>query len=486
MTRQPNIREMSRLAQLVEEQVERTPDAAAVIFEDGSSLTYHSLNERANQLAHELRKHSAGPDQLVGMCMERCVDVVVALLAIIKAGAAYVPIDSELPAARLAHMIEDSGLKILLTQRYLRSSLPQFEGTIIEIDGGEWQANSRENPRVPVTPENLAHVIYTSGSTGRPKGVEIPRGALINILWCMRRWLQLNSGDTLLAVTTISFDIAGMEVWLPLLVGARCVIASRASAADGVRLWEMIERWQVSFLQATPVTWQLLVAAGWPGKPDLTTVCTGEAMPRDVAAQLRPLVGRLWNLYGPTETTIWSTGWLVEKGDEPVLIGRPVANTQCYILDDRRQPVPTGVVGELYIAGDGLARGYRNRPDLTESKFLPNPFVLGKRMYRTGDLARWHDDGNIECLGRTDHQVKLRGFRIELGEIEDALRQHPAVNEALVTAREDTTRGQADSCHTWFRRGRRHARLPNCEITSNKSCPTTWFRRRLSCCRNCR
>ena len=425
------------LAQLVEEQVERTPDAVAVIFEDGSSLTYRSLNERANQLAHELGKQGAGPDQLVGVCMERSIDMVAALLAIIKAGAAYLPLDPELPAARLAYMMEDSGIKILLTQRDLRSLLPPFAGTIIEVDGGEWQANSRGNLSVPVTPENLAHVIYTSGSTGRPKGVEIPRGALTNILWCMRHWLQLKSGDTLLAVTTISFDIAGMEVWVPLLVGARCVIASRASAGDGQRLREMIERWQVSFLQATPVTWQLLLAAGWPGKPDLTTVCTGEAMPRELAAQLRPLTGRLWNLYGPTETTIWSTGWLVENDGGPVLIGRPVANTQCYILDDQREPVPIGVIGELYISGDGLARGYLNRPELTEEKFVPNPFVPGKQMYRTGDLALCRGDGNIECLGRIDRQVKIRGFRIELGEIESALKQHTGINQCVVIARED-------------------------------------------------
>jgi amino acid adenylation domain-containing protein len=424
------------LAQLVEAQVERTPDAVALVFED-SSLTYHELNERANQLAHELRKHGAGPDQLVGACMERSIDLVVALLAIIKAGAAYVPIDPWQPAGRVGYMIEDSGLRILLTQRELRSSLPPFAGTIIEVDGGQWQTNSRENPAVAVTADHLAYVIYTSGSTGHPKGVQIPRGALTNILWCMRDWLQSKSGETLLAVTTISFDIAGIDVWLPLLVGARSVIANRAVAADGQRLQETIERYQVKFLQATPVTWRLLLAAGWQGKPDLTTVCTGEAMPRELAAQLHPRVGRLWNLYGPTETTIWSTGFLVEKGDGPVLIGRPVANTQCYILDGLRNPVPAGVTGELYIAGDGLARGYLNRPELTEEKFVANPFVPGKRMYRTGDLARHLPDGNIECLGRTDHQVKIRGFRIELEEIETALRQHPAVNQAVVVARED-------------------------------------------------
>ena len=300
-----------------------------------------------------------------------------------------------------------------------------------------WQSNSREDLSVMVTPENLAYVIYTSGSTGKPKGVQIPRRALINTLWCMREWLQLKSADALLAVTTISFDIAGIDVWLPLLVGARCVIASQTKAIDGQQLREMIERHDVKFLQATPVTWRLLLAADWQGKPDLTAVCTGEAMPREVAAQLRPLVGRLWNLYGPTETTIWSTGFLVEKGDEPILIGRPIANTQCYVLDEQRQPVPAGVVGELYIGGDGLARGYLNRPELTEEKFVPSPFAPGKRMYRTGDLARYRVDANIECLGRTDHQVKIRGYRIELGEIESVLESHPGIRQSVVVARED-------------------------------------------------
>jgi amino acid adenylation domain-containing protein len=420
------------LAKLVEEQVERAPDVAAVILEDGSSITYRGLNEKANQLAHELRKYGAGPDQLVGMCVERSVNMILALLAIVKAGAAYVPIDPDLPLERLGYMIEDSGLRILVTQKALRSSLPPFAGAVIEVDSDVSENNSRENPNVRVSPDNLAHIIYTSGSTGRPKGVQVPRSALTNLLWCMRELLQLKNTDTLLAVTTISFDIAGVDVWLPLLTGARSVIASRTSALDGQRLLEMIERHHVTFLQATPTTWRLLLAAGLRDKHQLTTVCTGEAMPRELAAQLRPEVARLWNLYGPTETTIWSTAWRVEKGDEPVLIGRPVANTQCYLLDGGGQPVPIGVAGELYIAGDGLARGYRNLPKLTDEKFIPNPFTSGSRMYRTGDLARYRADGNLECLGRNDFQVKIRGFRIELGEIEAVLGEQHGIAQCAV------------------------------------------------------
>jgi surfactin family lipopeptide synthetase A len=424
------------LAQLVEEQVERTPDAVAVVFEH-SSITYRGLNERANLLANELGKRGAGPDQLVGVCLERSVDMVAALLAITKAGAAYVPLDPSLPARRLAYMIDDSGMEILLTQRELRSSLSAFAGTIIEVDSGDWQSNSSENVIVKVTPEHLAYVIYTSGSTGEPKGVQITRRALTNFLWSMKEWLRPEAGQATLAATTISFDIAGLEIWLPLLVGGHVVVVSREAAGNGEELAAVMKHRDVRLAQATPVTWQLLLSSGWAGKFDLVAICGGEAMPREVAAKLCPRVGRLWNFYGPTETTIWSTGFPVENGDGPILIGRPIANTQCYILDEHRQSVPIGIVGELYIGGDGLARGYLNRPELTEEKFIPNAIVPCTRMYRTGDLARYRRDGNIECQGRTDDQVKIRGCRIELGEIESVLEGHPGVRQSVVVARED-------------------------------------------------
>ncbi|HUN63576.1 MAG TPA: amino acid adenylation domain-containing protein [Candidatus Sulfotelmatobacter sp.] len=424
------------LAALVERQVNRTPDAVAAVFE-GSSITYRGLNEWANQLAHELRKNGAGPDRLVGVCLERSLGMMAALVAVVKAGAAYVPLDPDMPTARLGYMIEDSGMQFLLTQKGLQSSLIAFAGTMIDVDGGEWKSNSRENPDVPVTPEDLAYVIYTSGSTGKPKGVQIGRGSLTNLLWSMKEWLKPEAGQATLAATTISFDIAGLEIWLPLLVGGHVVVVSRETAINGQELAEVIKDQDVRLIQATPTTWRLLLDSGWSGKSDVVAICTGEAMPREVGAQLRPLVGSLWNFYGPTETTIWSTGFFVEKGDEPVLIGRPIANTQCYILDEQRQPVPVGVVGELYIGGDGLARGYLNRPPLTEEKFVPNPFNPGKRMFRTGDMARYRADGNIECLGRTDHQVKVRGYRIELGEVESVLNSQPGVRQSVVVVRED-------------------------------------------------
>jgi amino acid adenylation domain-containing protein len=425
------------LAALVEAQVERTPDAIAVACGE-QKLTYRELNERANQLAEELRKFGAGPDQLVGLFVERSIDMVMALLAIVKAGAAYLPLDPVFPPERLGYMLEDSGVRVLVTQQSLGRELPAFAGEMLLLEDRRWQENPRDNLAVTVGPEHLAYLIYTSGSTGKPKGVQVPRGALTNLLWSMRDWLQLSGRDRLLALTTISFDLAGPDMWLPLLVGAQTVVASREEAADGIALRSLLERHGITFMQATPMTWRLLFDAGWRGKPDLQAVCGGEAMPPEVAAQLAPAVKKLWNLYGPTETTIWSTKYLVEDGQAPILIGRPLANTRCYILDRQGQPVPLGATGELHIGGDGLTRGYLNRPELTAEKFLPDPFRGdGSRMYRTGDLARYRADGNMECLGRIDHQVKLRGYRIEPGEIEVALKEQPEIKQAVVIARED-------------------------------------------------
>jgi amino acid adenylation domain-containing protein len=426
------------LAQLVEAQVERTPQSVAVVC-GNETLTFAELNVRANRLAAELRVHGAGPDRLVGVCVERSVDMVVALLAVVKAGAAYLPLDPQLPVERLRFMLEDSAALLVVTQEDLRESLPAFTGTVISLDDRMWESSAQNNPAVAVQPEHLAYVIYTSGSTGRPKGVEVPRRALTNLLWSMRDWFGLTAEDRLLAVTTISFDIAGVDMWLPLLVGAPLVVVGREEAVDGAFLRDQIEQHGITFLQATPATWRLLLQADWKGKSDLQIVCTGEAMPRDLAAELAPIVRRLWNMYGPTETTIWSTGYLVCDGRETVPIGRPVANTQCYVLDKNRNPLPVGAVGELYIGGDGLARGYLRRPELTAEKFLPDPFRSqpGARMYQTGDLARYRADGNLECLGRTDHQVKIRGFRIELGEIEAVLMEDASVRKAAVVVHSD-------------------------------------------------
>ena len=426
------------LAQLVEQQVARTPNATAVVHGD-QQLTFTQLNARANQLAHELRKLGAAPDRLVGVFVERSTDLVVALLAIVKTGAAYLPLDPLFPADRLGYMLEDSGAPLLVTQQSLQKEMPPYAGSVLVLEDKAWQTNPDHDIEVAVGSDNLAYLLYTSGSTGKPKGVQIPRVALTNFLWSMRASLELNENDRLLAVTTISFDIAGLEIWLPLLVGAQLVVASREQATDGTALRTLFEKHGITFMQATPVTWRLLFESGWNGKHDMQAVCGGEAMPPEIAVQLAPAVKRLWNLYGPTETTIWSTEFIVSDGRQPILIGRPIANTQCYILDAQLEPVPVGVTGELYIGGDGLAVGYLHRPELTSEKFVDDPFREGNtKMYRTGDLARYKADGNIECLGRVDHQVKIRGYRIELGEIEAVLKGLPEIKQAVVIVREDT------------------------------------------------
>ena len=426
--------------ELIESQVERTPDAVAAIFRD-QRLTYQQLNARANQLAHRLRKMGVGPEVLVGVCIERSLDMLVGLLGILKAGGAYVPLDPDYPKERIALMVKDSRLKVLLTEERLRAKLSEFRAQLMCLDSGQdsLRKESSQNCQSGAIPENLAYVIYTSGSTGKPKGVQIYHRAVVNFLTSMRTAPGMNAKDVLVAVTTISFDIAGLELYLPLTVGARVVLESREIAADGEKLREKLASYRATCMQATPATWRLLLESGWEGGKDLKILCGGEALPRDLVKELIARASSVWNLYGPTETTIWSTIHKIDSSEAPVLIGRPIANTEIYILDRFMRPAPIGVPGELYIGGAGLARAYLNRPELTDEKFIPNPFQTASheaRMYRTGDLARYHADGNIECLGRLDHQVKVRGFRIELGEIESVLACHPGIRQSVVVAKE--------------------------------------------------
>jgi surfactin family lipopeptide synthetase A len=427
------------LHELIEAQVERTPDAVAVTFED-QQLSYRELNARANQLGHYLQKLGVGPEVLVGICVERSLEMLVGLLGILKAGGTYVPLDPNYPKDRLAFMVEDSGLKVLLTQEHLRAKLSEFPAESICLDS-QSKALSQEsfqNCSSQVEPHNSAYVIYTSGSTGKPKGVQISHRSLVNFLTSMQAKPQLSAKDTLLAVTTISFDIAGLELYLPLTVGGRVVLVSREIAADGQRLREKLATSGVTCMQATPATWRLLLESEWQGSKGLKILCGGEAMPRELMNRLAARASSVWNMYGPTETTIWSTMHEVTSTDGPIPIGRPIANTQIYILDKCLQPVPVGVPGELYIGGTGLARGYLNLPELTAERFIPNPFAEpGARLYKTGDLARFLPSGDVEYLGRTDHQVKIRGFRIELGEIEAAISEFPSVRQVVVVARED-------------------------------------------------
>src|SRR5271165_1819759 len=423
--------------ELVEEQAGHTPEAVAVVFES-TQLTYRELNHRANQLAHHLQKLGVGPDTLVGICLERSLEMVVGLLGILKAGGAYVPLDPGYPKERLAFMVHDSGASVLLTHRGLRDQLqvenPNCQILCLDADSGTIARSPTRNPISGVGPENLAYVIYTSGSTGRPKGVEIEHHALTNFLCSMAQEPGLSETDVLLAVTTLAFDIAGLELFLPLITGARIELVSRETAQDGAALARTLSSSGATTMQATPATWRLLFESGWKGDRRLRALCGGEAMDRDLAARLVFTCGSVWNMYGPTETTIWSSVARIESDE--VTIGRPIANTQMYVLDGTREPVPPGVTGELHIGGVQLARGYLGRPELTAEKFVQNPFGEG-RLYKTGDLARYRSDGAIECLGRIDSQVKIRGFRIELGEIETVLRQHPSVQESIVIARED-------------------------------------------------
>ncbi len=426
------------LHELFETQVERAPNAVAVMFED-ERLTYGELNRRANQVAHHLRKRGVKAEVLVGIMMERSIEMVVGLLGILKAGGAYLPLDPAYPQERLSFMLEDAEVPVLLTQKRLSESLPEHNAEVVYLET-DWEAiagESTENFDGGARAENSAYVIYTSGSTGKPKGVQILHRAVVNFLASMQRQPGLTNQDTLLAITTLSFDIAALELYLPLTVGARLVVVSREVASDGTQLAKRLSG--VTAMQATPATWRLLLEAGWSGSDQLKILCGGEALSRDLANELLERSATLWNLYGPTETTIWSAASEVKSKEGPVFIGQPIANTQIYVLDRYLQLAPVGVTGELYIGGDGLARGYLNRPELTAERFIVHPLrgETGVRLYRTGDVTRRLANGSIEFLGRVDHQVKVRGYRIELGEIEAALSQHPAVEQAVVLARED-------------------------------------------------
>ena len=423
------------LHSLFEQQVQKTPDAVAVVFEE-QRLTYSELNTKANQLAHHLLLLGVGPEVLVGICVERSTQMLVGLLAILKAGGAYVPLDPIYPPERLAYILEDACVAVLLTQQAVADKLPDIQGHVVYLDS-DWPSDqSSSNPNSHVCAENLAYAIYTSGSTGRPKGVQISHGAVVNFFRSMSAQPGMVSQDVLVAVTTITFDIAALELLLPLSLGAQVVLA-RDLIADGGQSTAALATASATVMQGTPATWRALMQAGFLGNPQLKILCGGEALSHELATQLLERADSLWNMYGPTESTIWSAVSQVQAGSGSVFIGHAIANTQFYILDENLQPVPVGVAGELHIGGDGLARGYLNRPELTAQKFLPNPFGdAGSRLYKTGDLVRYLGDGNIQYIGRIDHQVKVRGFRIELGEIEALLSQHPTVQQAVVIARE--------------------------------------------------
>ncbi|MEW1639118.1 amino acid adenylation domain-containing protein [Streptomyces sp. NPDC093801] len=411
------------LVEAVARQAREMPDALAVIGED-ESLTYAELDARADRLAHWLTGRGVRPESLVAVRLPRSAGLVVALLAVLKSGAAYVPVDPEHPQSRIDYILADSRPALVLDAETLAGAL-------------DAAGHPAAAPAPRVSPDNTAYVIYTSGSTGNPKGVSVPRGALDNFLATMGRTVPLSPADRWLAVTTVSFDIAALELYLPLVHGAAVVLAGKDTLSDPSEVAAVLRRHEVSVVQATPAFWQVLLQHEPDAARGLRVLTGGEALPARLAGTLADAAAEVFNVYGPTETTIWSTLARVEGG-AGVAIGSPIGNTQVYVLDARLNPVPRGVQGELYIAGDGLARGYQGRPGLTSERFTACPFgPAGTRMYRTGDLVRWSADGRLEYLGRTDFQVKVRGFRIELGEIENVLAAHPAVAQAVVVVRED-------------------------------------------------
>jgi len=397
------------------------------------TLTYAQLDGRANRLAHRLRQLGVGRGVLVGVCLDRSMDLPAALLGVMKSGAAYVPLDPDFPVSRLTYMLESAGITVVVADRATGSRLPLGERQVVWLDDLATAPLPDDGPACDATPDDRAYVIYTSGSTGLPKGVEVLHRNVVNFLTAMRERPAIAAGDVLVAVTTPSFDIAALELFLPLTVGACVVVAPSDAVRDGARLAQLLADHGATMMQATPATWRAMLDAGWTGRPELRALCGGETLPRELAGRLLSMVGELWNMYGPTETTVWSTCTrIVDSAD--VSIGFPIANTFLHVVDSRDQELPVGVPGELLIGGAGVAAGYLGRSELTAQRFATRD---GVRFYRTGDLVKRRMDGALEHLGRLDDQVKVQGFRIELGEIEAVLGALPAVREVVAAVCRD-------------------------------------------------
>ena len=429
--------------EIFEQEAESGADKVAVIFDD-QQLTYGELNRRANNLAHRLRELGVGAEVRVGIYVERSMEMVVGLIGIMKAGGAYVPLDVGYPQERLRYILEDTKALVVLTQRELREGVEWAGVEVVELDREEEckdeEVRRGENVSNETGSGNAAYVIYTSGSTGQPKGVVITHSALVNLLLAMQEEIALGMQDRFFSVTRLTFDIAALELYLPLIIGGQVQVSRELTAASS-DFKHILNDSQATVMQTTPSGWRFLMNAGWNGEQRMKLLCGGEALESDLTLDLLKYGADVWNVYGPTETTVWS---LLQRLQEAAVgatipIGRPIGNTQVYILDKFLQPVPVSVAGELYIGGAGLARGYLNRPELTAEKFVPNPFssAPGERLYRTGDLARYQNDGKLVFLGRIDQQVKIRGYRLELGEIEAVLRQHPEVEQAVVTVKQE-------------------------------------------------
>lgn len=425
------------IPRIIETQANHSPEQIAALDHKGS-ISYRSLNECSNQLAHYLIKQAPLHGKMVGIYMDRSIDQLIALLAVLKTGAAFVPIDPMFPDDRITFMIEHAQLDTIITDKHVHHLIKKEVKHSISVDDLKDVIAQEDTSNIPleITKNSLAYVIYTSGSTGNPKGVKISHGAWANLLSSMSVEPGLSANDRLMAVTTLSFDIAMLELFLPMTVGARVIISTREESMDGSLLLKTIRKHNVTLLQATPVTWHMLINAGWNKQDALRVLCGGESLPQDLAAQLIERSDDVWNMYGPTETTIWSTCQRITNSEAPILVGKPIANTSAYILDQQLNPVPIGSTGSLYLGGAGLSQGYLHAPELTQSVFIPSPKGINSKglIYNTGDIARFHENGGLEILGRTDHQIKIRGFRIELDEIETQLSKYKTIKQCIISA----------------------------------------------------
>jgi amino acid adenylation domain-containing protein len=424
--------------QLVAASCQEHPERIALRYRN-KTMTRAELDQRSNRVARYLQKNGVRPGDIVGISMDRSMELIVGMLGILKSGAAYLPMDPAYPNDRLSYMAENSGLNLILTEEEYADTLSMPAGVrmiAMDEEAAAIVACSDAALDLELPPQSLAYVIYTSGSTGKPKGVQIPHASAVNFLHGMRKAINFASHDVLMALTTICFDISVLEIFLTLASGATLILMDSESALDGKKLAQTIDDYGVTFFQATPSGWRILTESGWKGSENLTGLCGGEAFPRDLAEKLIPRLKAIYNVYGPTEATVWATYHKVTSPEDHKLIGLPLENYSIHILDEKLKPVPAGEIGDLYIGGQSLALGYMNRPDLTSERFLPSPFVRGERIYNTGDRARFVEGGVIEYISRADDQVKIRGYRIELGEIEAVANSHEAVKLSAAVVHE--------------------------------------------------
>jgi amino acid adenylation domain-containing protein len=430
---------MNQIVRLFETEAKKNASGVAVSFHS-QKFSYEQINLKANQLAGFLLQMGVQVEDRIGIAVDRSPEMLITMLATMKAGAAFVPLDPEYPQKRIEYMLSDSGAKVLIiSAKYKGLFNTAATEILIEEVWSLLNNHSSNNIKSTFNGSNLAYILYTSGSTGMPKGVQIEHRNLYNLLLSIKKFPGLTNNDKLLAITTISFDISIVELFLPLITGAELVLTDSQTAKDGITLLDIIRDEQISFIQATPVTFKMMLEAGWDEPLNIRVICTGEPLPKDLALKIVPRCSALYNMYGPTETTIFSTGKQIRATDETITIGKPIDNTIIYILNDNNKQVKDGETGEIYIAGDGVARGYINKPELTAERFLNDPFAgkPNENMYRTGDLGRMLPSGEIECLGRIDNQVKISGYRIELSEIEFILHQQANIKDAIVLSQKN-------------------------------------------------